>query len=72
MKCLLLVGQTQGRKCKVVLDSDNEPLVGPSLKRTRVALPRKGESADVVEKWRQCIVDVLEILKAKCDNEICN
>ena len=58
-------GQTRGRKCKMVQDSDDGWVVGPSMKWARVALPRLGEGAGVENEWRQHIVDVLEIANAE-------
>ena len=63
VKCLLSVGQTQGRKRKIAVDEDEERDAGASFKKkTRVASPRRhGNSKDEINKWRQHIVDVLEI-----------
>ena len=68
VKCLLSVGQTWGRKHKVVLNLAEEQNTGlSSKKKTQVALPQRlGNSEAKVNEWRQCIVDVLEIVNVEC------
>jgi len=53
-----------GWKQQVVLNTDNEH-VGPSLKKARVALPWQNIHADRDNRWRQRIVDALEVANAE-------
>ena len=64
MKCLLSVGQTRGWKRKVVFDLDDEPAVGPSSKKARVASPKQGSEGELAWWW-ECIADALEVANAE-------
>ena len=65
VECPLLEGQMQGRKQKVVPGLGEERVARPSTKWARVASPRHGESTDIRDKWRQWVVDALEIANMK-------
>ena len=62
VKCALSVGQTWGRKRRIVFDSDEDCGAGPSLrKKARVASPKWGNSKEDPSEWLERIIDALEI-----------
>ena len=66
VKCALSVGQTQGRKRRIVFDSDEDCGSGPSLrKKACVASPKRGNSKEDLNEWLERIVDALEIANAE-------
>ena len=58
MRCGLSTGQMRGRKCPIILDTDEEGVTGPSTKKARVA------SLKEAREWREHVVDTLEVANA--------
>ena len=62
VKCTLSVGQTRGRKRRIIFNSDEDRSAGPSSKKkARVASPKQGNSEEDSTEWLERIMDALEI-----------